>query len=343
MGSQGVREFKASRKRRIALRATANMLTGCLILGLVLLPPDVVRAGPQDVALAMMTSGTILAQPSESSSPPSKPTAKELLYQARLAMRDGRYDEAERTIRQAEEVGGPIDPLVGRFEDSPEKARRALAALREGGGGTASRPPEARSAGDVAPSRYSSATGNAPSEPDPRKAQAGTLLLGARQSLADGKPQAAAEQLGRVKQMQLTFAPQEDSPERVEALLKQFQRFAPGPRPGEDTATFQRQFAQFMLDQSEQLLVYGDLDSAERAASRARQLPVQYGAQERSPEKVLQAIARLREKREARGTLPQAIRRLAFPLPFPALGKELGRSRSADLLPKPAWSSIAAT
>jgi hypothetical protein len=50
-------------------------------------------------------------------------------------------------IRQAEEVGGPIDPLVGRFEDSPEKARRALAALREGGGGTASRPPEARSAG----------------------------------------------------------------------------------------------------------------------------------------------------------------------------------------------------
>jgi general secretion pathway protein D len=329
MGSQGVREFKASRKRRIALRATANMLTGCLILGLVLLPPARAEAGPQDVALAMVTTGNVLAQTSGTSSPSAKPSAKDLLYQARVAMKDGKYDEAERLIGQAEKAHGPADPLVGRFEDSPEKARRALAALREGtGADPASRTPSPPASGGgqgAAPSRYSSTPDKPESgTPPARAAQQGTakgrafeLLLAARQSLAQGKPQEATENINRVKQMQLSFAPQEDSPERVEALLKQYQRYAPGPRPGEDTATFQRQFVQFLLDQSEQLLIYGDLDTAQRTAMRAQQVPVQFGEQERSPEKVLRAIAQLRKQAEsgeavAGSELPQ---RLPAPLP----------------------------
>jgi hypothetical protein len=116
------------------------------------------------------------------------------------------------------------------------------------------------------------------------------------------------------------------------SLAEAVQRFAPGPRPGEDTATFQRQFAQFMLDQSEQLLVYGDLDSAERAASRARQIPVQYGAQERSPEKVLQAIARLREKREAPGHLASGDTTTRLPATLPSTGEGAGQEQVRRLV-----------
>jgi general secretion pathway protein D len=314
MGSQGVREFKASRKRRIALRATANMLTGCLILGLVLLPPAVVQAGPQDVALAVLTSGTALAQTSEGSTPPANPSAKELLYQARVAMRDGRYEEAERLIRRAEEVGGPVDPLVGRFEDSPEKARRALAALREGGNANTPAQPSG-TASKPAPSRYTSGGGesNRPDSGGEAKTEARSRLLAARRQLADGKPQAAAEQIARVKSLNLTFETNEDSPDRVEALLKQHQRYAPGPQPGDDPASFHRQFVQFLLDQSEQLLAYDDLDTAERTATRARQIPVQYGPQERSPEKVLQTIAQLREKRDQAGQVAKEERDSRLP------------------------------
>ncbi len=264
------------------MRATAHKVSECLILGLVTLPATWIAASVLMFALSAGT--TAKAQTGPGPTTGSAPSSRELLFRARLAMRDGRFDEAESLIQQAEKLGAPSDPLMGRYEDSPEKARRTLQSLREAGGGQPAAP-----AGAADLSRYSNAgtTGARPAT----SPSGASPLLAARRALAQGDMAEAGRQIGIAKSQNATYGPNEDSPARIEALMQAQQRFAAGPPRGTDPSQFNREFAQFLLEQADQLFAYGELDAAQGLAQRARSIPVQYRPTERNPDALLQAIA----------------------------------------------------
>ncbi len=197
-------------------------------------------------------------------------SSQQLLYQARLAMQAERFDEAEALIDQAERAAGAGQVAGGATGDTPEKARQTLAQLRQGG----------------LPAR------STPSS-DAATAVAPALLL-ARRALARGDLAEALRQVQAARQQALPPGAPPDSPELVEQLIRQQQRFAAGPAGNEDPAGFQRAYAEFLLSQADQLILYNDLDTAAYVAQQAKNLPVTYRAYERSPDAVLQSIAQRR-------------------------------------------------
>ncbi len=305
------------------MRATANKLTRCLVLGLVLMPGAMAQAGSQEVALALAASGALWGQPGPAANSPR--SAKDLLIQARLAMQQGRFDEAERLIDEAEKAGGPKEPLVGRFEDSPERARRALAALREAGPAAA---PAARNQAGEALSRYSN--GPAPGAAQPVQ----PLLIAARMALAAGNVPEAQRLVAQAKQIPGTYADNDDSPQRVEALLREYQRLAAGPKSEQEAPQHHRQFAQLLLEQAEQLLAYEQFGAAEQLLGRARSLPVSYGPGERSPDRVMEKLLAMREEagRRAAGAAPLAGGAQPQRLPMPGANQDEAQRAEARRL-----------
>ena len=63
----------------------------------------------------------------------SRGLAVELLRRARTAMKGGNLALAERFIAQAEKLDVKQEGFLGRFTDTPEKARRELNRLQQGG------------------------------------------------------------------------------------------------------------------------------------------------------------------------------------------------------------------
>ena len=111
--------------------------------------------------------------------------SSELLYQARLAMREGKYDDAEQLIGQADQARGTVNPLTSRFKrDSPDRARRALAALREAN--PATRPTLSRYTTPTPPSGARPANPGILAVQGDAKTQSRAILLAARQALAAG-------------------------------------------------------------------------------------------------------------------------------------------------------------
>lgn len=209
-------------------------------------------------------------------------SAQELLHRARLAMRDGQYQQAEAFIEQAERLGAGKDPRTSPSEDTPEKARRALAALRQA----------AETQGAAGPA--TAASDAASIHP----------LLAARRAVARGDIAEARRQLQLAKAKNIGRGPHDDSPEAVERLIDQQQRFAAGPPAGANLDGFHRAYADFLLSQADQLILYQDLDTAEFLAQQARSLPVTYRPFERTPDAVLQTIAARRQVAGAPRRLP---------------------------------------
>lgn len=120
--------------------------------------------------------------------------------------------------------------------------------------------------------------------------QGGQHLLTARQSLARGDLNRAMQAIAQAKVAGGNFAASGDSPEKVEALVRRASRFSTQPTTPEGQATFARELAGFMMDQAEQLLPYGDVETARQLVGRVKSLPVQYDAGQRTPDMVLAAI-----------------------------------------------------
>lgn len=240
--------------------------------------------GIQGITLRAQTPGT--ASPTPEGNAAS--AVRDLLYRARLAMRDGKFDEAEALISQAERIGGASDPLVSRFEDTPEKARRTLASLRQAALGE-------RASGNSQPAPAAA----------PAPATAHSPLHAARRALARGDLAEALRQVQLAKTQNVQRGPNDDSPEAVEQLIQQQQRFAAGSPPGTNPDAFHRAYAEFLLRQADQLILYQDLDTAEYLAQQAKNLAVTFRPFERSPDAVLQTIAaRRRELSEGPRRLP---------------------------------------
>lgn len=121
------------------------------------------------------------------------------------------------------------------------------------------------------------------------KSQSRGMLREARRALAQDDPRRASELVGQVKRLGVTFTPQEDSPEKIESLLRRAQQTAAGA-PNNDQAAHAREQAQLLMDQAEGLLRYQDFAAAQELAQRAGELPVQYQPFDQTPDRLLGRI-----------------------------------------------------
>ena len=116
------RGLRASRTRRSALKPTAK-LSGFVTLG-VTLCASWTQAASTTVAPTTMIGPTMVGQAPARSA--TRTQSDDLLRRARQAIREGKYDLANKLISQAEELKVTYDPVFSRFSDTPAKLRKEL-------------------------------------------------------------------------------------------------------------------------------------------------------------------------------------------------------------------------
>ncbi|HEV2972113.1 MAG TPA: hypothetical protein VGY55_19225 [Pirellulales bacterium] len=126
--------------------------------------------------------------------------------------------------------------------------------------------------------------------PTTPKAQSDTLLLGARKALAVGDVQRAISLTEQAKRLQVNYGATDDSPARVETLVRKCSDLA-SPSNRVDSDAYRHQYAGLLMEESEGLLRWREFDEAERLAMEAKKLPVQYNPIETRPDSLLERIA----------------------------------------------------
>ena len=124
----------------------------------------------------------------------------------------------------------------------------------------------------------------------------GSPLLGARRALAVGDIRRAAEFVRQAKNQNLQYGPMDDTPEKVEAAIQKTQDLASLEK---NTDVYRRTYARNVMEQAEALLLYGELDEAERMANVAATQQVSYNLIEMKPQDLLTRIAVLRSGQAA--------------------------------------------
>ena len=105
------------------MKASVHLLTGCVALGLTL-PTNLSQAA---VPLAGSFAVTNASMGQFGGKSETRREADDLLKRARLAMKDGKLDQAGALITQAEKLDVKYSSLTDRWADTPEKLRKALA------------------------------------------------------------------------------------------------------------------------------------------------------------------------------------------------------------------------
>ena len=144
-----------------------------------------------------------------------------------------------------------------------------------------------------------------PSQPagDARTANA-AYLKEARLALAYGDLRKAAQLTAQARQLGLKYPPTEDSPERVEALIQKLNQLSADARANISGPETKHNQAQFLLDQAEGLIQYGELNNAAKLVEVAKKIQVQYRPLERTPDQVLNKIAVLRNEKPVTAATP---------------------------------------
>ena len=119
----------------------------------------------------------------------------------------------------------------------------------------------------------------------------GSALLGARRALAVGDIRRAGEFVRQAKNQNLQYGPMDDTPEKVEAAIQKTQDLASLEKNSE---VYRRTYARNLMEQAEALLLYGELDEAERLANVAATQQVSYNLIEMKPQDLLSRIAVMR-------------------------------------------------
>jgi general secretion pathway protein D len=212
-------------------------------------------------------------------------------------------------------TGGKPDPFLARDEaksaaDSgsttgavgrPSDSRLSDAGAISGDPGLSRLPPVDRSSATALTTPQAAAsypsTGQPPirlatreAPPSTPKAQSDALLVGARKSLAVGDVQRATALVEQAKRLSLTYALTDDSPSRVETLVRKHSELVAQRSRGESEG-YRHQYAALLMEQAEGLLRWREFDEAERLALEAKKLPVQYNPIETRPDSLLQRIA----------------------------------------------------
>lgn len=135
---------------------------------------------------------------------------------------------------------------------------------------------------------------------DPRR-ESDLLIIAARRSLAVGDISRAKAQLNRARGFKITYQHLEDSPDRVLALVAKAEALNQRRAKEGDGEATRRAAAELMLEESEGLLRWKDLDAAERLARDTERLGVNFSPFETKPADLLARIAQIR-----RGGAPAA-------------------------------------
>ena len=133
--------------------------------------------------------------------------------------------------------------------------------------------------------------------------EATALLIDARRALATGDARRAATLVEQAKAMNIAYGFHDDSPAKVEALIRKSAELTEidGNRPATEAA--RRQRAEFLMEQSEQLLRWRAYDEAERLANDAITLRATFGPFDANPQALRDRIVAERKKQPPR-TLP---------------------------------------
>ncbi|HEX4142821.1 MAG TPA: hypothetical protein VHY91_04660 [Pirellulales bacterium] len=122
------------------------------------------------------------------------------------------------------------------------------------------------------------------------------LLIDARRALATGDTRRATALVEQAKEMKIVYGFHDDSPAKVEALIRKSTELAEinGNRPATEAA--RRQRAEFLMEQSEQLLRWRVYDEAERLAADAVALRATFGPFDANPQALRDRIVAERKK-----------------------------------------------
>jgi general secretion pathway protein D len=211
------------------LKASVQLLTGCVALGLTL--PATYGQAMTPAASAWTTAALATGQLGAGTE--NRRAADDLLRQARKAIKEGQFDQADGLIAQAEKLNVKYDPLTARFVDTPEKLRKLLADERAkpaggsklpslrfpallGGQKTQAQP---QSAAPVDP--LAGKTGGVNPLADESKSKALSLLADGRKALAAGDKFAALAAWQKAAALPVQYGPQDDTPQRLAVELVQ--------------------------------------------------------------------------------------------------------------------------
>jgi general secretion pathway protein D len=297
------------------------------------------------VAVLVGAAGVSQAEGTSSPSDDKRQQAADLLRRARQAMRENDLPTAEMLISQAEALKVEYSPIT--MEDTPRKARQALEQIRNANSG-ASGPsgqgfsppgaePKAAPPSDPFYGRLSAPSDGTASpvvplpptaddqhlSPAPvrpavplgagQRTQSDNLLRLSRRALAVGDVRRAVDRLNEAKRLDVQYGPMDDSPAKVEAAISKYQEIMTLDR---NTDEGRRAYARMLMEESEALLRYGQLDEAEELAHRAAQQQVTYGPYEVRPQNLLEQIAVARRQSDT----------LIRPLPPPGDARPLAGS-----------------
>jgi len=125
------------------------------------------------------------------------------------------------------------------------------------------------------------------------RARSDALLRSARLALAVTDMRRASELVAQARREQVRYAANEDSPERVEAAIARFIEIKDLDRSSE---TNRKTYARMLMEQSEALLQWSELEQAEKLAALADQQRVVFGPFDAKPDDLLKRIAAMRQQ-----------------------------------------------
>lgn len=192
-----------------------------------------------------------------------------LTASARQALAVGQVDEARRLAMEAQSLGVPF----AATEDNPA---RLLAEIERSSTG-----PLARNAASGA------------------RQQGLWMLKSAREQMALGNLEQAAQIVAQVKAMNIRWTLFDDTPAKVESDLAKLGANAPGVAAAQPVAG-DRKRARAQLKEARAALESGDIDRAEMLAGEVNTWNLTFGALEDNPAKVMAAARALRRREQTR-------------------------------------------
>lgn len=236
-----------------------------------------------------------------------KSLAKASILNARKEMSRNNLGGAAYWYQKAAEQPATFGPN----EDSPQRLAADLRRM----GAPMDEPPA--TAGGRGPRRLPvvDADGLPPGSPDrdamgfartaerrPEQAGSSELLLDARRALAMGDARRATQKVQQAKTSGIRYSALDDNPDKVVAAIGAYSDLMAQKTERGASEPWRRQYARILLDQADALLRWRDFGEAERLASEAARLRVNYSPYERRPETILDQIAAARRQaRPAQG------------------------------------------
>ena len=293
------------------MRASLKIIMGLMAANLLMVTSAV--AAPQlHVAFVVQTGGGDFSPPTTEG---NRFLTEQLLSQAKRAMAEGNYAQADLFIRKAEQEAAS---LTGKpLAYTPKQARAELDSLKSGTEKPAAKPAPATPLEAIAePAPAKSGLSSFPSlatqqpatatfaEPKGPSAlamaangatdsqQYKTLLRDARRALAAGKIDMASNLIGQASKLNVTTKLGDDSAQIVGALIADYQQAVQLHKGGDKNAA--KTGAKNLLRQAEGMMQYSDYDLARELALQAQKIPVQYSSTERTPAQLIQHLDKMR-------------------------------------------------